>query len=170
MSKSELTARCANTVDYSKIQKLLQEAQVKVLVGFPSGRMHVATTHRTKKGKRHTASIQSERETAVLARDLHFGTAHIPARPFLYDGIIKSKKEIVKVMKTETQKTVKGEKPNWGKIASFTVGKIQEFIRSDFYKKHVPNSDETIVRKGSDTPLIDGGDLMGNLTFIVEKK
>ena len=170
MSKSELTARCANTVDYSKIQKLLQKAQVKVLVGFPSGRMHVATTHRTKKGKRHTASIQSERETAVLARDLHFGTAHIPARPFLYDGIIKSKKEIVKVMKTETQKTVKGEKPNWGKIASFTVGKIQEFVRSDFYKKHVPNSDETIVRKGSDTPLIDGGDLMGNLTFIVEKK
>ena len=170
MSKSELTVRCVNTVDYSKIQKLLQEAQVKVLVGFPSGRMHVATTHRTKKGKRHTASIQSERETAVLARDLHFGTAHIPARPFLYDGITKSKKEIVKVMKTEMEKTVKGEKTNWKKIASFTVGKIQEFVRSDFYKKHVPNSNETIVRKGSDTPLIDGGDLMGDLSFIVEKK
>ena len=170
MPKSELTARCTNTVDYSKIQKLLQEAQVKVLVGFPSGRMHVATKHTKKKGKRYTASIQSERETAVLASDLHFGTAHIPARPFLFDGITKNKKEIVKVMKTEMGKKVKGGKTNWEKIASFTVGKIQEFVRSDFYKKHVPNSDETIVRKGSDTPLIDGGDLMGNLSFIVEKK
>jgi len=47
---------------------------------------------------------------------------------------------------------------------------VQEYVRSDAYKSSAPNSPETIARKGSDTPLIDGGDLVNSLAYNVEKK
>ena len=50
------------------------------------------------------------------------------------------------------------------------MGAVQKFVRSDYYKTNVPNSSKTIKFKGSDTPLIDGGDLINSLEFVVEGK
>lgn len=167
---SDFSARVHNTVDYQKIQKFVREAKAKVLVGFPAGRMHIETQHDlTNKGIRRTSSVQGSVENAELAKKLYFGSAEIPARPFLRDGLLVEKESITKAIKKEATKALAGSEVNWNKIGAMAVGAVQGLVRSDFYKRSVPNSKETIQRKGSDTPLIDGGDLMGSLTFVVDK-
>ena len=160
-------------MDTKKIQELLDKNAVTILVGFPSGREHVPTLHKNKDGEYKGLNGEDPQEnaaidTADLARALHFGDATTPARPFLEDGIESRKQEIRKAMETEIKKQIEGSgTANWDKIGTMAVGAITELVRSDHYKTTVPNSPKTIEYKGSDTPLIDGGDLINSLTFKV---
>lgn len=45
---------------------------------------------------------------------------------------------------------------------------MQELMRSDYYKNRAPNSSKTIEQKRSDILLIDGGNLINALTFVVD--
>ena len=165
-----------------KIQELQKKASVTILVGFPSGRQHVEMLHHENRRENGTEygeykdyhgmnpSNNQPIETAELAKMLSFGAHEIPARPFLEEGLEQSRKELTSAMQKEVNKLLSGGTPNWNKIGAMAVGKIQEFVRSDYYKSRVPNSKKTIEYKGSDTPLIDGGDLVNSMTFIVEKK
>lgn len=166
-----------NTVNTKKIHDLLDKADVSILVGFPAGRAHVEARHDiTHEGKRKGGSdVENNAQgvsqtTAELAAQLHYGSALIPARPFLDDGIRHGKEDLQKAIGEQLKKLKDGEKPNWDKVGTMAVGKIQEFVRSDYYKNAVPNSEQTIKEKGSDTPLIDGGDLIGSMTYILEGK
>lgn len=168
-----LRVNIRNTVDTSKIQKLAKKAAVNILVGFPSGRQHVPTFHKNENGEYKTyngGNIEDAKpiETAELAKMLHFGTATIPARPFLDDGINSKKDEILDVFRKEAKKAIDGGSANWNKVGTMAVGAIQEFVRGDYYKTNEPNSKKTIDYKGSDTPLIDGADLINSLEFIVQ--
>lgn len=166
-----------NTLDFKKIQRIARKMDVDILVGFPSGRMHVDATHEKKLRKDGTARQDQwgndkreggntiTQETSELAKELYFGSSRTPARPFLKDGVEQNKAEIRSVMETQA----KSETPNWDKVGTVAVGKINEFVRGGYYKEHVPNSPATIERKGSDTPLIDGADLINSLTYIVAK-
>lgn len=173
-----LSAVLSGGVDFEKLRKFCEQRDVEILVGFPAGRMHVDTTHKIAKKKDGTprtdkyGNIKREtgndvtQETAELAKRLYFGDAHTPARPFLSDGIAQNKNELRQVLETEAAK----DQPNWRKVGTKAVGAIQEFVRSDYYKTHIPNSPATIEKKGSDMPLIDGADLINSLTFLVEGK
>lgn len=173
-----LSATLSGGVDFEKLRKFCENRSVEILVGFPAGRMHVDSTHeldRKKNGEVKTDKYGNQKrkggnritqETADLAAELHYGSAHVPARPFLTDGIAQNKKELKALVETEAAK----DKPNWHKVGTEAVGKIEEFVRSDYYKSHIPNSPQTIEVKGSDMPLIDGGDLIGSLTFLVDGK
>lgn len=161
-----------NTVDTSKIQKAAQKAACEILVGFPSGRMHVPTVHKDAEGKYKGYNGESVEniepiETAELAKALYFGTANIPARPFLEDGINSKKEQLADAIKQEAKKAVDGGSANWNKVGTMAVGAIQEFVRGDYYKTNEPNSQRTIDYKGSDKPLIDGADLINSLSFVV---
>ena len=167
-----LKASIVNTLNTKKIQELAKKASVSILVGYPSGREHVPTWHKNEDGEYKGYNGESPEniqpmDVADLARDLHFGTATIPARPFLEDGIRSKEKEIQKALAEEVKKIEEGKSANWAKIGTIAVGAIQELVRSDFYKSSVPNSQKTIDYKGSDTPLIDGADMLNSLTFIV---
>ena len=167
-----LKTSIVNTLDTSKIQKLAKEANVSILVGYPSGRQHVPTIHKNKEGEYkgyNGESVENIKpiDVADLARDLHYGTATIPARPFLEDGIRSKEPEIEKAMAEQLQKIEEGKRANWNKIGTMAVGAVQELVRSDFYKTRVPNSQKTIDYKGSDKPLIDGADMINQLTFLV---
>lgn len=165
-----------------KIQDFLRKASFKIAVGFPSGRQHVETLHH--ENRRDNGVEYGEYkdyngmdpknsppiETAELAKILSFGAQGIPARPFLEEGLEYGKKDLTAAIAKELQKIANGQNPNWDKIGAMAAGKIQEFVRSDYYKSNVPNSKKTIEYKGSDTPLIDGGDLVNSITFRVEKK
>lgn len=149
-------------LDTKKIQKVLAKNNVNILVGFPSGLMHKETVHGNKqKGP--------EIETAELAKMLSYGTDKIPPRPFLEEGIDSKKKEIAEAMKKEAKKASDGKNPNWEDIGTMAAGAVQDFVRSDYYKTHVPNSPKTIKYKGSDMPLIDGGNLVQSVQFIVQE-
>ena len=95
---------------------------------------------------------------------------NIPARPFLEDGVLSKKTEIKNAMAKEVKKAIEGGSANWDKVGGLAVGAVTEFVSSDYYKTHTPNSPATIKRKGSDKPLIDGGNLYTSVSYIVKDK
>lgn len=170
---SGLRVNIRNTVDTSKIQKLARKAACNILVGFPSGEMHVPTIHKNEDGEYKTyhggdVGEVEEIENAELAKMLSFGTSEIPARPFLDQGIESKEKELAEALKNEAKKVIDGGQANWNKVGTMAVGAVQEFVRGDYYRTNVPNSQKTIDYKGSDKPLIDGANLIGDLKFVVQ--
>ena len=167
-----LKTNMVDTTDFSKVRKFAEKAKHDILVGFLSGRKHVETKHKNENGEYKDIDGSDPKfddiETADLARMLHFGTSTIPARPFLEDGIKSKKDELEKAIENETKKLVDGGSANWDKVGGMAVGAVEELVRSDYYKTRIPNSPTTIKYKGSDTPLIDGADLIGSLEYIVE--
>jgi hypothetical protein len=170
---SGIRVNIRNTVDTSKIQKLARKAAVNILVGFPSGEMHVPTIHKNEDGEYKTyhggeVGEVEEIENAELAKMLSFGTSEIPARPFLDQGIESRQNELQEALRTEAKKVIDGGQANWNKVGTMAVGAVQEFVRSDYYRTNVPNSKKTIDYKGSDKPLIDGANLIQSLQFVVQ--
>lgn len=161
------------SADWSDLRKAAAGLGVEIKVGFLSGRQHVPTRHDKTKPKKDEGgknATPTPMETCELARVLHYGSANIPARPFLEEAIAENEEEIYAAIENEVNKALSGQKPNWDKVGTMAVGKTQELVRGDWYKTRVPNSEATIKRKGSDTPLIDGGDLIGSLEYVVEGK
>ena len=170
---SGLRVNIKNTVDTRKIQALARKAACNILVGFPSGMQHVPTIHKNEQGEYQGYDGESVEEiepveTAELAKALSYGTDTIPARPFLEEGIESKQKELAEALKSEAAKVIDGGQANWNKVGSMAVGAINEFVRGDYYRTNVPNSQKTIDYKGSDKPLIDGGNLIQSLQFVVQ--
>lgn len=154
-------ANFASTVDLKPIQRLMGRGD-QILVGYPSGRPH------------------GELQTDELARILTYGTADIPPRPFLEEGIFEKKNEISQLIGEHYSKRVEGaeNRPGLKRIGAEAVGAVQEFVRGDYYKETVPNSPETIRRKStkqngqtlvSDKPLIDTADMINATTYVVRE-
>jgi hypothetical protein len=170
---SGLRINIRNTVDTSKIQALARKAAANILVGFPSGDMHTPTFHKNEQGEYKTYDGKNVEEAepienAELAKMLSFGTAEIPARPFLEDGIASKKEEIKNALQEEAKKVLNGGQANWNEVGTLAVGAVQEFVRGDYYKTNIPNGPKTIKYKGSDKPLIDGANLINDLKFVVQ--
>ena len=176
MSNEEgLKASIKNTIDHKKIQALLNEANVNILVGFKGGQQHHMDVKRKKKNDeyRNINGVEPENiktpDVDQLAMMLHFGTADIPARPFLTDAIRQNSDKLKKMLKNEVQKIAEGKKPDWNKVGTAAVGAVVEFVSSDYYKSKVPNSKKTIEYKGSDMPLIDTHEMIGSVVFDLRK-
>ena len=157
-------------VDIQKIHRLVRSDEV--LVGYPDGVSHP------------DSAIQN----SDLARALHFGTAKIPARPFLYQAIASIRTELQRKLREMYKRSVKEGKEPEGEyslegIGALLVGAVQRFVRGDYFKSVTPNAPSTIAAKGSDTPLIDTGFMInsatdscppttippGSLTFVTKK-
>lgn len=174
-NENGLRANIKNTIDTKKIQALMDEAHVDILVGFRGGQQHHMNVRR-KNRKEPYRDINGVEVKNVKSPDIdqlammqHFGAANIPARPFLTDGIRQNLGKLKAAMKEETQKVADGGKANWSKVGTQAVGAIQEFVRSDYYKQKKPNSKKTIEYKGSDVPLIDTAEMVNSITFIVQR-
>lgn len=171
-----IRANIKNTIDTKKIQALMDEAQVDILVGFRGGQQHHMNVRRKNKkdGYKDINGVEPENvkspDIDELARMQHFGTVNIPARPFLTDGIRQNLDTIKKAMKEQVEKVAAGGKANWSKVGTIAVGAIQDFVRSDYYKGKKPNSKKTIEYKGSDTPLIDTAEMVNSMTFLVQRQ
>lgn len=155
MVSLNISSMFKNTIDTQKIQDKVQRMKTIILVGYPSGLEH--------EGKDGEVT-----EAAELAKQLYYGTAEIPARPFLTDAIEKNKDEIAEALKKEAKREMDGGQANWAKVGSLAVGKIQEFVRGDYYRETIPNSPRTIEEKGSDKPLIDTSNLINATDYIVQ--
>ena len=175
-SENGLRANIKNTVDTKKIQALMNEAHVDILVGFRGGQQHPMNVRR-KNRKDSYKDINGVDANNVKSPDIdklammqHFGTANIPARPFLTDGIRQNLGKIKSAMKEDTQKVADGGKANWSKVGSMAVGLIREFVLGDYYKQKKPNSKKTIEYKGSDKPLIDTAEMVNSITYLVQRQ
>ena len=175
-NENGLKVQIKNTIDTRKIQALMDEANVDILVGFRGGQQHHMNVRRKNKkdGYKNIHGVEPENikspDIDQLAMMQHFGTADIPARPFLTDGIRQNIGKIKRAMQDEAQKLAAGGKANWSKVGTMAVGAIQEFVRGDYYKGKKPNSKKTIEYKGSDTPLIDTAEMVNSMTYLVQRQ
>ena len=151
----------------AKLKRALENSDMAVLVGYPSGLTHIETTHHInpETGKR-TTGTRDGGDLAELAEKLHFGTAEIPARPFLEDGLNENREVLKKELEKELERLKATGQANLDKIGTLAVGKIQELVRSGYYRDKVPNAPLTIKLKGSDTPLIDGANMIESLRYV----
>lgn len=165
MLKSRLQTRVENHME--KLKRAMDNADIMILVGYPSGMRHIETTHQInpETGERSTGTKEGG-DLAELAEMLHYGTADIPARPFLEDGLNEAQEELRKELAKELERLKTTGKANLDKIGTLAVGRIQELVMGGFYKGSVPNAPLTVYIKGSDTPLIDGANMINSLRYL----
>lgn len=164
-----LNGRCFSHVrdNMAKVKRAMEEAKIEILVGYPSGMTHIETTRyidpQTGKPKKGT---KSGGELAELAEKLHYGTADIPSRPFLEDGLAENQERIRKLLKKELEKLKETGKADLDKIGAEAIGGIYALVKGGYYRESVPNAPLTIKIKGSDTPLVDGANMIDSLRYL----
>ena len=95
---------------------------------------------------------------------------NIPRRSFIRVPIENNIKEITKLI--ENNHRLVSENAMSAKVALDRIGiKAQNTIKESFRNNDwKANSKATVKRKGSSRPLIDTGQLIGSISFIVEKE
>lgn len=141
--------------------KKAQESYVKV--GFQQG----SETKTQRKGMRTQVPGLSMPQ---IAAQNEFGTKYIPARPFMSTAVdlnlnminnyISKQYELILAGKTTTNKAL-------GLIGQMMTGLIQKRIRQIVLP---PNSPRTIAIKGSSKPLIDFGQMIQSVSYVVVNK
>jgi hypothetical protein len=91
-----------------------------------------------------------------------FGTETSPARPFVRDFFEKNRKVLATAMGRQAEAVARGVRPT---TAMDTLGlwveKHQKAHVQQSPRWAVPNAPSTVARKGSSTPLIDDGVMLG---------
>ena len=109
-SENGLRANIKNTIDTKKIQALMNEAHVDILVGFRGGQQHHMNVRRKnrKDSYKDINGVEVENikspDIDKLAMMQHFGAANIPARPFLTDAIRQNSAKLKKMMQKQVTK------------------------------------------------------------------
>ncbi len=94
--------------------------------------------------------------------------AGIPARPFIAQTFVSRRAELVAIQTKIAQGILQGrldEHRAMALLGAWAAGAIKATITRD--GQFVPLKPATIKRKGSDKPLINTGQLVGSITFIV---
>lgn len=116
-------------------------------------------------GAQHAGSDLSVAELAAVHE---YGTSTIPERSFLRAGLLEGEARLRRVEVALGRAVVLGLMPEQRALALLgeeAVGLIKSRISDGIPP---PNAPATIARKGSSTPLIDTGQLLGAITYAVE--
>ncbi len=100
----------------------------------------------------------------------HFGTARIPARPFIAVAVDQNKEKIFNLKKKLLSQIIIGQmtiQKGLGFLGQFLTGEIKKVISGGFFKETIPNKPSTIKQKGSSKPLIDHGTMKNSITYEV---
>jgi len=132
----------------------------EILIGFQEGTItHVQTKgDRAKTGGLSMPQIAAENE---------FGTQRIPERSFMRTSFDENVTRIQALIRREYEQVVDGNKTEanaLGLVGLYVVGLIQQKIRQI---TQPPNSPTTIAIKKSSKPLIDFGQMVGSVTYVV---
>lgn len=141
------------TADGKKFEKLLKElGQLEVRIGIQQGET-------SKDGV----------DLVDIAMFNELGTVHIPSRPFLRDSVDANGDQINHFLQSMKKELLRGGSAEdvLKKIGVFQKGLVQEqIVKGDF----APNSEETVQRKGSDTPLVDTGRMRQSVNYVIQQK
>jgi len=139
---------------WKEIEKQIEIASKSLVkVGFQQGE----TTKLQRKGNRTKKSGFSMPDIAAVNE---FGSAKIPARPFMRTSFDENRDKITSFVQKNYDKILEGKittKQALGLIGLAMVGLIQKKIRSIVTP---PNSPRTIEIKKSSKPLIDFGQMI----------
>ena len=121
------------------------------------------------KGRSVKVGIMGEGEVLEYAMYNEFGTSRIPARPFMQTTFDRNEAEMNKFVDFLAQQIIDG-KSNADRVLRILGEtyqlKVQETIR-DAKEWAVPNNPQTIKQKGSSSPLIDTGRMIGAVRYEV---
>lgn len=141
------------TADGKKFQKMLEDLdKLEVRIGI-----------------QQEAGSEDGVNLVDIAMFNELGTVHIPSRPFLRDSVDAHAAEINAFLQSMRTQLVKGGSAEkvLKEIGVFQKGLIQnEIVHGNF----VPNSPETIKRKGSDVPLVDKGTMRDSVNYVIREK
>ncbi len=175
-----------STIDFRKLEAIAGEDEI--LIGYPEGLQHTPSfegpavdmadlarklsygagpqTWKTNKLEVVGTTKTGKPKKARMVQTHHVDS--IPARPFLEDGIENGTDEINgRIEKYYKQAIEWGQRNPSGlhAIAVTAIGAIQKWVRGA--NNYPPNSTTTIAAKGSDKPLIDTGQLLNSITYVV---
>lgn len=134
--------------------------RAEILIGFQAG----TTTHVQTKGDR---AKEGGLSMPQIAAENEFGTQRIPERSFMRTSFDENITRIQALIRREYELVVDGNKTAanaLGLVGLYVVGLIQQKIRQI---TQPPNSPTTIALKKSSKPLIDFGQMVGSVTYVV---
>jgi hypothetical protein len=110
-----------------------------------------------------------------VAQWMEFGTDDTVARPFVRGYADKYGKKVREIMGEAakaalTRRNVDAAKRILQMVGAIATGGTQMFITNQGEGTYLPNAGSTIAEKGSDTPLVDTGQLRSSITFVVRWK
>ena len=162
-----MTRRTARVVDrdlgYNQIMAEIQRfRKAKVLIGF----QETTVTHTQTKGDRIK---QPGLSMAQIAAQNEFGTDRIPQRSFMRTSFDENLNRIQKLIYNQYSAVTNGKK-----TADKALGLIGTFV-ADLMRKKIrqittpPNSPRTIAIKKSSKPLIDFGQMVASISYVVQR-
>ncbi len=99
-----------------------------------------------------------------------FGTERIPARPFISQTVDKNEAKYVKLARALTDDMMVGTITTDYMFARFGEQVVADIKNAILDREFLPNAPSTIFKKGSDTPLVDKGQLLGSISHEVRKQ
>lgn len=159
MSKARFTTKLLKDLSASTFQDLKRRVGADksvVKVGIPSERKH-----------------QPDGTPLAMIGAVHeFGlpTRGIPERSFLRAGLRHAREQLIRLNRISLVRIVKGDmtvQRALGLMGNMAAGAVKKEIREGDFESLQP---ATIKRKGSSKPLIDKGQLVQSITYVVEEK
>ena len=95
----------------------------------------------------------------------HFGTATIPARPFVSDCAEKNARQIQEAQKRLVYRVYQGSLSADGALAQLGAWYVNVQKGHILHGGWTPNAPATIKRKGSNKPLVDTGQLVNTVDW-----
>lgn len=158
MSKAKVSVRILKDIDPKAIDRLKQRLVGDnriVNVGVPEGKREADGT-----------------PVARLAAVHEFGSPkqNIPERPFLRVTVRENARNYVRLNRINLVKMLRGQM-----TVDRALGQLGEMAKGDVQRKigtgpFTPLQQATIDRKGSSKPLIDTGQLVQSITWVLGKK
>ena len=116
------------------------------------------------------AAEQDGTDICDIAAWNEFGTVHIPARPFMREGIDNNVDSIERLLKREGQKLVNGE-TNSESLLKIIGLKMKDVIQESITEgAWEPNAPSTVAKKKSSKPLIDTGRMRQSVNYIIRER
>lgn len=124
---------------------------------------------RKTQGKAVRVGVFDGRNSEIgLVHEFGAPSRNIPARPFIRQTFQRKRAELAQLQAKLAQAIMMGrldEARAMGMLGAWAAGAIKATITRD--GEFAPLKPATIKRKGSDKPLIDTGQLVGAITFVV---
>jgi len=150
---------------YGRIREALEHLDgLYVKVGFPQESKPGQPD--SPKGKPATEMS----EVATIAAFHEFGTARIPERPFFRQALDGNREDLKKFIDNQYSNVMSGKQSTTDgleRIGQFLSSKIKGSIRNGNFE---PLAESTVGSKGSSKPLIDTGQMINSVTYVVAEE
>lgn len=150
--------------------KLVKDVDMRV---FDDLRKRIVGTRTVNVGIPEGAGTEENGTSVAMVAAVHeYGSPSqgIPERPFLRVTVDRNREKYVRLNRINLVKVVRGElsvEDALGQLGAMAAGDVQETIRrGDF----APLKPATIKRKGSSAPLIDEGQMIQSIHWVLGDK